>query len=373
MTKNTPEAIWEKFQKGVFVIAEAGKNFIQTEEEKSVEEYLRNAMQLVDEAANAGADAIKFQTHNAEDEQLNINVVSPHFKGSDRHAWITRNNKATPLNEFWKPLKQHCDKRSIIFFSTAMSRGAAKILDEAGVNFWKIGSGDILDFVTLDYMRESGKPIILSSGMSTLEEVDKAVNFLRKKNKRVALLHCVSKYPCPPEDLKIKTMEFFKNRYDMPVGFSDHSIEIDTVLVATALGAKIIEKHFSLDRALYGADHKVSLTPQEFTSLCKGVRELENSPNKRDDFLKNHPEYLQDTAEKVLQEGEAIFRPLFRKSLMAGRDIKAGETITAEMLYAMRPQQYAGGLPSEEYENILDKTAIRDLKKYDPITKESLN
>ena len=201
--QNVQEKIWEKIQKGVFIIAEAGKNFIQTEEDRPVEEYLKNAMQLVDEAAKAGADAIKFQTHNVDDEQLNINVVSPHFKGSDRYRWVTRNNKATPINEFWKPLKAHCEKKGIVFFSTPMSHGAAKILDEVGVDLWKIGSGDILDFVMLDYMRNSGKPIIISSGMSTLEEVEKAINFLRAKNPRVALLHCVSKYPCPPEELHL--------------------------------------------------------------------------------------------------------------------------------------------------------------------------
>src|SRR3989344_2342246 len=257
MTKNTPEAIWEKIKKGIFVIVDAGKNFIRTEEEKSVVEYLANAKQLVDEAAKGGADAIKFQTHNVEDEQLNINIVSPHFKGSDRYRWVSRNNKATPLNEFWKPLKQYCDKKGIIFFSTAMSRGAAKILNEVGVNFWKIGSGDILDFVMLDYLRHNNRPIILSSGMSTLEEVENAVKFLREKNKRVALLHCVSKYPCPPEELHLKTIEFFKERFDIPIGFSDHSIGSDYAIASVALGATVIEKHFSLSRTLYGADHKV--------------------------------------------------------------------------------------------------------------------
>ncbi|HEY4524462.1 MAG TPA: N-acetylneuraminate synthase family protein [Candidatus Paceibacterota bacterium] len=371
MTQNTPEAIWDKLKNGVFIIAEAGKNFIQTEEEKSVAEYLRNAKQLVAEAAKAGADAIKFQTHNVEDEQLNINIVSPHFRGSDRYRWVTRNNRATPLNEFWKPLKQYCAERGIIFFSTAMSRGAAKILTEVGVNFWKIGSGDILDFVMLDYLRHNNRPIILSSGMSTLEEVENAVRFLKEKNNCVALLHCVSKYPCPPEELRLKTIEFYKERFALPIGFSDHSIGLDSALAAVALGATILEKHFSLSRTLWGADHQVSLTPQEFTDLVTAVREVQKKPAKQKEVLGS--EFVQKgmgSKAKILQASEAVFRPLFRKSLMAAREISAGTILIPEMVYAMRPQQYAGGLPSEQYEQVIGKKIKQTLKKYDPITAE---
>lgn len=376
--------IWEKIQKGVFIIAEAGKNFIQSEDERPVEEYLKNAMQLVDEAAKAGADAIKFQTHNVEDEQLNINVVSPHFKGSDRYRWVTRNQKATPIDKFWKPLKAHCEKRGIVFFSTPMSRGAAKILDEVGVNLWKIGSGDILDFVMLDYMRNSGKPIIISSGMSTLEEVEEAVKFLREKNDRVALLHCVSKYPCPPEELHLKTIDLYREKFsakggsasdgDMPIGFSDHSIGIEPDLVAVAMGATILEKHFSMARTLWGSDHKVSMTPQELTDLVSGVKKILGSSAEKERILaSDFAKKGMGSKAKVLQEGEAVFRPLFRKSLMAGQDIPAGTTLKPEMVYAMRPQQYAGGLPSEKYEEVIGKKTKKVLKKYDPITPDALS
>jgi sialic acid synthase SpsE len=382
--------IWQKIQKGVFVIAEAGKNFIQSQEEKSVAEYLENAKKLVDEAAEAGADAIKFQTHNVEDEQLNINVTSPHFKGSDRYSWVKRNTEATPVDRFWKPLKEHCDKKGIIFFSTPMSRGAAKILNEqVGVDLWKIGSGDILDFVMLDYLRGTGKPIIISSGMSTLEEVEKAVGFLQEnketkkqinkeignlRNDKIALLHCVSKYPCPPEELRLRTMDLYKKKFNVPIGFSDHSIGIESALVAVAMGAKIVEKHFSLSRDLWGSDHKVSMTPDELRAMIAGIRKIENDPGERVRILGT--DFAQKTmAEegKVLQEGEAVFRPLFRKSLMAGRDISAGETLTPDALYAMRPQMYAGGLPSEEYPNIIGRKAKIKIRQFQPITTEVLS
>ncbi|GAF77642.1 unnamed protein product, partial [marine sediment metagenome] len=176
----------------VFVIAELGKNFIQTKEERPVEEYLENAKELVQLAKQAGADAVKFQAHNIEDEQLDIKITAPHFSGSDRYNWVKRNTLATPP-DFWKALKKYCDKLGIIFFSTPMSRGAAQMLEQRlDVPLWKVGSADILDFVMLDFIAKTNKPIILSTGMSTLAEVDKAVAFLQKRTRDIVLMHCVS-------------------------------------------------------------------------------------------------------------------------------------------------------------------------------------
>ncbi len=368
------KSMWDRMLERVFVVAELGKNFIQTQEERPVGEYLENAMALVRAAKEAGADAVKFQTHNAEDEQLNIHVVSPHFKGADRYSWLTRNTNATPVETFWKPLKAYCDEIGIIFFSTPMSRGAAKRLSQVGVPLWKIGSGDILDFVCMDYMRNSGLPIIMSSGMSTLEEVGKGMNFLLAKSKNVALLHCLSKYPGRPEEANLATMELFRERFPgVPVGFSENSIGIEPSLIAVAIGAKIIEKHMTMSRELWGADHRVSSTPDEFKRLAEGIRKIEANPAERGKWL-NYPSIKEvlGKKEKILREDEAVFRPYFRKSLMAGCDIPAGAVLTPEMLYAMRPQMYAKGLPSEEYENVLGKVAKTNLKKFDPITWEVL-
>ncbi|MDO8467214.1 MAG: N-acetylneuraminate synthase family protein [bacterium] len=371
------EKIWEKIQKGVFIIAEVGKNFIQTEEDQPVGVYLENAKRLVDEAVAAGADAVKIQTHSVEDEILNINFVSPHFpnwKSGDRYGWVTRNTKGTPVKEFLLPLMQYAKEKGIFLFSTPMSRGAAKILHEqVNTQLWKIGSGDILDFVMLDYLRNTDKPIMLSSGMSTLEEVEKAVNFLREKNPRVALLHCVSKYPCPPEDLSLRTMDLYRRKFDMPIGFSDHSIGIEPDILAVAMGATILEKHFSVSRDVWGPDHKVSMTPAELRDLVRGVRELENNPAKKKEILESdYGRRGMGAEEKVLQDGETVFRPLFRKALMASQDIPPGIEITKEMLYAMRPQAMAGGLPSEKYKEVLGKKTKIALKKFDPITIEVL-
>ncbi len=364
---------WREITKDVFIIAEIGKNFIQTQEERSVQEYLENAKVLVKKAKDAGADAVKFQTHNVEDEQLNLTIVSPHFKGSDRYNWVRRNTNSTPFDGFWKPLKSYCDEIGILFFSTPMSRGAAQRLTELGVPFWKIGSGDILDFVMLDYMASTGKPIVFSSGMSTLEETDKAIAFLKARNAPIALLHCISKYPCPPEELQLATIEFYNERYDIPIGFSDHSVGYDSAIAAVALGAKIIEKHFSLSRELWGSDHKVSMTPQEFKKMVEEIRLIEQDPSKRCEYLqKDIVKRGMGIKGKTLQEGEAVFRQYFRKSLMAGTKILQGTVITKEMVYAMRPQAFAKGLPSEEYDSVIGKKITKNVDKYDPITQDIL-
>ncbi len=351
----------------VFVIAEIGKNFIQTEEPKTTEEYLENAIALVKAAKDAGADAVKFQTHNFVDEQADIDVVSPHFRGSDRYNWVKRNDLSTPVETFWRPLKQACDEIGITFFSTPMSRGAAHKLDQIEPVLWKVGSGDVLDFVMLDHLRTSGKPIIISSGMSTLEEVDKSIAFLKEKTDQVVLLHCVSRYPCPPEDLHLKTIEFFKERYGIPVGFSDHSTTIHSSMAAVALGASVIEKHFSFGRELWGSDHKVSLTPQEMAELVSGIRRMAEDRVYRDEILRH--ELVQKgmgEKEKVMDEGEAVFRPLFRKTLVAAHDLLAGTVIEEYHLHAKRPQAHLFGLASEEYGRILGRKLKHDHKGGEP-------
>jgi UDP-hydrolysing UDP-N-acetyl-D-glucosamine 2-epimerase len=338
----------------VFVIAEIGKNFIQSEDEKAREEYVKNAKELILAAKESGADAVKFQTHNLEDEFINFEITSPHFTGSDRYKWIKRNEDITPL-EFWQELKNYADELGITFFSTPMSRGAAQKLEKINTPLWKVGSGDLLDFVLLDYIAFTKKPIILSSGMSTLKEIDGMIQFMQKRTADIALLHCVSKYPAEPRDLNLKTIKFFKERYNIPIGFSDHSIGHESAVAATSLGAKIIEKHFSFNRDLWGSDHKVSMTPDEFKKMVAEIK------NKKEVKLFNFGRQA-----KILNREEMVFRPIFRKSLVAGRDIKAGEILSDDMVYAMRPQVQIGGIPSEEYETILGKKVLKDMKKYEP-------
>lgn len=357
------DLLWQKIQKGVFVVAEIGKNFIQTEEERPIEEYLTNAKKLVDAAVEAGVDAVKFQTHEVEDEQLNIDIVSPHFKGSDRYSWVTRNMKATPIEEFWKPLKAYCDEKGVIFFSTPMSRKAAYKLEKVGVPFWKVGSGDVQDYVTLDFMIETKKPIMIATGMVSLKELDEVITYVTGKGSPLVVMYCISKYPAPPESFNLGTIEYLKEKYpDVVIGFSDHSIGYDIALSAAKLGAKVIEKHFSFSRELWGADHKVSMTPQEMKEMVDAMQSGKYKDADTSIYF--------GTKDKELEGADNMFRPYFNKSLMAGADIPKGTIITKDMIFAMRPKMYAGGLPSNRFYDVVGKKTKVALKKYDPITEE---
>lgn len=361
--KGESENIWERIKgEEPFIVAEIGKNFIQTKKEQSRSEYLRRAKELVDKAVTAGADAVKFQTHHYQDEQWPMRIVSPHFSGADRYAWVKRNTIIT-TEQWWRELKQYCEKRGIIFFSTPMSRGAASLLKKIGIKLWKIGSGDILDFVMLDYIREQTQPIIMSTGMSSVTDVDMAVKYISLKNKRLALLHCVSKYPCPVEDLNVNTIMWLQKRYRVPVGFSDHSIGYEGVIQAVKKGAKVIEKHFSLSRRLWGSDHKVSLNPHEFEKMVKAVRRGVEDVAENQKILGN--------ARLDLRDRKSEFRGFFRKSLVTLKQIRKGQVIKKEWVAAMRPQANIKGLRSEKYPEVVGKIAARNINKMEPLTENS--
>ncbi len=347
----------------VFFVAEIGKGFIQTKENRSIEEYLANAKRLIDEAVIAGADAVKFQTHEVNDEQANIPIVSPHFQGAERYAWVKRNTEATPL-AFWRELKNYADKKGIIFFSTAMSRLAAEKLTKVGVSLWKVGSGDVEDFLMLDHMVETGLPIIISTGMVSFAELDEIVSYLKNRKAPLAILYCVSEYPCPPEKFNLASIEKIKEKYpEVVVGFSDHSVgDLKPVLAAVKVGARIVEKHFSLSRDLWGSDHKVSMTPPEFAEMVRVVRAGE--------YKKVAHQKFYGSKNRELDGAKNRFRPYFKKSLVAARVIKKGEKITKEMIHTLRPAKHLKGLPSRDLHKVVGREVIRQIKKGQPLTKQ---
>lgn len=350
----------------VFVIAEIGKNFINTKEDQPVEVYLENAIKLVDAAVESGVDAVKFQTHEVEDEVLNIEFTSPHFTGSDRYSWVTRNTRGTPLDAFWKPLKEHCDKKNILFFSTPMSRKAAELLNKLNVPLWKVGSGDVQDYVLLDYLLETKKPIIISSGMVSLEELDVVIRHITERGGELVVMYCVSQYPCPHEQFNLATIEYLREQYpNVVIGFSDHSIDgHDVDLAAIKLGARVIEKHFSHDRAFWGSDHKASILPSEMKNMVNDIR------NKK--YEAADPSLFYGDKNKELEGAKNQFRPYFNKALVAGRDVPEGSVLTKDLIYAMRPVMHAGGLPSEHFYEVLGRRTAKALKQFDPITFEVL-
>lgn len=350
---------------GVFIIAEIGKNFIQTDKPQSAEIYLKNAKELIDAAVQAGAHAVKFQTHEVEDEQVDIPVISPHFKGSERYAWVKRNTEDAPI-EFFKELKEHAERKGIIFFSTPMSRKAAQKLEKIDVPLWKIGSGDVQDYVLLDFIAKTKKPVIISTGMVSFAELDEVIEYLGKKGSPLAVLYCVSEYPCPPEHFNLSTIEYLKEKYpNVTIGFSDHSVgDLAIPLAAIKMGAQVIEKHFSMSRDLWGSDHKVSMIPSEMKELVDVIK------NKDYEKLDAKPFYGEK--KKELEGAKNKFRPYFNKTLVAGQDIPVGTVITGDMIYAMRPRMHLNGLASNAFHKVTGRKTKRGFKKFDPISEDDL-
>lgn len=358
---NTPWQPTARDGEQTYVIAEIGKNFIQSEDDRDWEEYLLNAQVLITEAKRAGADAVKFQTHVREDEQLDTDITSPHFTGSDRYNWVGRNERATPPR-FWEEVKAYADSENITFFSTPMSRAAAKKIAHL-VPFWKVGSGDVQDFLLLNELRRTHKPIIISTGMVSKSELLEVVKYL--EGTELGLLYCMSHYPCPPKDFNLATIEYMQETYPhCMVGFSDHSIGYDAALAAIRVGARIIEKHFSLSRDLWGSDHKVSMTPTEMSAMVKAIRSGE--------FHSTDPEPYYGSKDSELEGAVNKYRPFFKKKLVAGGDIDAGTLISEEMIFSMRPSKGQNGLESHLLEEVIGKEVAKDMKKYDPITSDSL-
>ncbi len=243
------------------IIAEAGKNFIRRDS-TTVQEALANARELVDAAKRAGADVIKFQCHVAKDECKT--------RTESRHGWIEYNEKMTPLKQFWMPLKRYCEFKQISFLVTPMSKMAAEKIEPI-VSYWKVGSGNVTDKELLVYLRMTGKPVILSTGMSTRTQIEEAIHIV----KPMAVMHCVSLYPCPREKANLIGIRWLKVMFQGLVGYSDHTVEVGTSVVAVAMGAKIIEKHFTIDKTHSGPDHAFSLDESEFTKMVTKIRKVE--------------------------------------------------------------------------------------------------
>jgi len=265
------------------IISEIGKNWIVSEKQ---DDYLGVAKKLIIESKNAGADLVKIQVHVLEDEKKK--------RYPSRYEWIKRNEEIT-TERFLQDIFSYAKELSIEIFGTPMSFLAAKKLNPF-VKRWKVGSADITDFELLTYLKETKKPVIISTGMSTEEQIDKAVEFLGDQIEFI--LHCVSEYPTLDEGINLNTIQFLKEKYpQLKVGFSDHTLSTDIPIYAVFCGAELVEKHFTLDRSAFGPDHKVSLLPNEFREMVDKINKLPIILGKK---------------EKILTEKEKEFWSKFR-------------------------------------------------------------
>ena len=325
-----------------FVIAEIGANHNQS---------LSLAKEMIDAAVFAGADAVKFQIYSAE---TLYSRHTPKHSGYEQDLFTLIKNIETPRQ--WLPeLAAYCSERSIIFFATPFDKIAVDELDEVS-SLFKIASFELVDLDLIRYTASKGKPMILSTGLASLGEIEDACAACRSEgNEQVVLLQCASLYPAPPSILNLRAMETMSLTFGVPTGLSDHTHGIHISVAAVALGASVIEKHFTLDRTMAGPDHPFAIEPHELKALVGQIREVESALG---NGRKQGP-----TAE------EMEFYDKARRSLHAAVDIPAGTRITLEMLQTKRPGY---GIKPKFQEQIIGRIARADITADSWITWEML-
>jgi len=299
----------------VFIIAEAGVNH---------NGKLELAKELVDEAKKADVDAVKFQTFKAKDFVNKKSEMADYQKeniGKDQSQYEMIKEKELSHEEF-KELKEYCDDKGVLFLSTPHTEAAMEFLEPL-VPAYKIGSGDLTNLPFLEKIAKKEKPIILSTGMATLGEVEEAVQKIENTgNEDLILLHCITNYPTQIKNINLRSMMTLKKAFKTIVGFSDHTLGITAPIAAVSLGAKVIEKHFTLDKSMEGPDHKASLNPKELKKMVEEVRDVEKS--------------LGDGIKKPTKEEEKI-KKIARKSLVSSCKISKGQRITEDKIIIKRP------------------------------------
>ncbi|MGE0128193.1 MAG: N-acetylneuraminate synthase family protein [Blastocatellales bacterium] len=296
----------------------------------------------IDAVASAGAGAIKFQTHIAAAESTPGEPWRVKFSRQDatRYDYWKRMEFT---EEQWRGLVQHANERGLIFLSSAFSPEAVELLERIGVPAWKVGAGEVSNLPLLAKMARTGKPVILSSGMSDWDELDAAVNCVRENGAPVAVLQCTTAYPCPPEKLGLNVIAELRERYGCPVGLSDHSGAIYAGLAAATLGAKMIEVHVTFSRECFGPDVVASITTPELKQLVEGVRFIERA--------------LTAPVDKTAMAEElSELRKVFGKSIVAARDLNAGDRITNEDIAFKKP---GSGIPAARFNEVINRRLKR--------------
>jgi len=328
----------------VLIIAEAGVNHNGS---------IDVAKQLIDKAAEAGADIIKFQTFKSEKlvsksarqaEYQKRNIGS---KADDSQLNMLK--KLELSQEDHEELMQYCQQKGIKFFSTAFDMDSIDYLHFLHMGLWKIPSGEITNFPYIRKIAQYGEPVILSTGMCEMDDICAAMNVLIKfgvKREQITILHCNTEYPTPFEDVNLKAMIALKDEFKVEVGYSDHTKGIEVPIAAVALGATVIEKHFTLDRNMEGPDHKASLEPDELKAMVSAIRNTEKAVG--GDGIKH------------VSESERKNIAIARKSIVAACDIKAGEIFTEQNLTVKRP---GNGISPMRWEEVLGQTASRDFSE----------
>lgn len=327
-----------------YIIAEMSGNHNQS---------YQKAVEIIHAAKEVGADAIKLQTYTP--DTITINCDNKYFRIQNESVWSGQTlyelyQKAyTPWE--WQPgLKEEADKIGMTFFSTPFDTTAVDFLTDMDVPAFKIASFELIDLPLIEYIAMKGKPVIMSTGMGTLTEIKEAVQAIRKTgNSQLILLKCVSDYPSLPEDMNLQTIPDIAENFGVPVGLSDHTTGLEVSIAAVALGACVIEKHLTLERADGGPDASFSMEPREFKAMVRGIRLIEKSLGS----VRYEP------TDRELQN------KLFRRSLFVVEDMKAGDSFNENNIRSIRP---SFGLHPRFYNILIGKKVSRDVKKGTPVT-----
>jgi len=312
--------------KPVFIVAEAGINHNGS---------IKIAKKMIKKASECGVDAIKFQTIFPEElfsKTLNSNL----YDFAQKLSFTKKQHSE---------LKKYAKKNKIEFFSTPLGKKSTDLLDEIGVKIMKVASGELTNHELIKIIAKKRKPIFLSTGMATINEIKDTIRIIKKFSCPFALLHCNSSYPTPIEDANLSTIPYFYNLFKVPIGYSDHTLGNDACLIAVSLGACIIEKHFTLDKKMEGPDQKLSADVNEFSDLVKRIRNFEKSMG---------------SPRKGPTKSEMKPRKLMRKSIGTVMDIPAYTKITKQMLCFIRP---GTGISPREIDRIVGKKIKKDVKK----------
>ena len=310
---------------------------------------------FIDEVARGGADAVKFQTHIAAAESTPAEPFRVKFSRQDASRYeYWKRIEFTEAQ--WKELADHAREKGLIFLSSPFSREAVDLLVRVGMAMWKVGSGEVSTVPMLDAMIATGKPILLSSGMSDLAELDKAVDRVRRANVPLAVLQCTTAYPCPPERIGLNMVPFFRERYGCFVGLSDHSGTIYPGIAAATFGAEVVEVHVTMSRGMFGPDVPASVTMEELRQLVDGIRFVEK--------MRANP-----VDKDAIARDMAPLRAIFNKSVVARERLAAGTVLTEAHLAMKKP---GTGIPAERLPEILGRVLRRPLEVDEQLRPEDI-
>ena len=323
--------------KKTFIISEIGNNHNGS---------FKRAIEMIDDSIEIGVDCVKFQMRHIEEVYRGRSLNKDGEDLGTEYVIDLLKRFELTLDEHQK-LAEYCEQKGILYMCTAWDAKSVDVLETFGISAYKVASADLTNMLLLDKLSKTGKPLILSTGMSTEDEIRKTVSFLNSKNTSFALLHCNSTYPAPLHDINLKWMGKLKEIHNV-IGYSGHERGINVSLAAVALGASIIERHFTVDRKMEGPDHAASLLKNEFTDLVNGIREIEES--------------LGTGHERLLSQGEMINRENLSKSLVSSKALQAGSIIKKEHIKVCSPGQ---GLSPQFLEDLIGSELKRDIKSED--------